>query len=109
MKAYELNEVNYTPRQIRLVRGVKGEISFNDGGMPISKENSKYILIENLTKEFPNIEKLIENLKFNWSLKNPNLLISVTGGAKNLKKIKSKYANDFKKSLINVATTTSIL
>ncbi|XP_068559379.1 transient receptor potential cation channel subfamily M member 2 [Cebidichthys violaceus] len=74
-----------------------GDISFSDLGQKtgkyarVSTDTSPEILYELLTKQ--------------WKLSPPNLLISVTGGAKNFF-LKARLKNMFHRGLIKVAQTT---
>lgn len=51
------------------------------------------------------VEKVYQLMTEHWKLKPPNLLISVTGGAKNFY-IKTDLKNKFRRGLIKVAQTT---
>ena len=57
-----------------------------------------------------NVDKIFTLLfdKLFWNITEPNLIISVTGGAK-LNKIKPELKDKFSKGLVKVATTTNAL
>ena len=57
-----------------------------------------------------NLDKILTLLfeKSFWNITEPNLIISVTGGAK-LNKIKPELKDKFSKGLVKVATTTNAL
>ncbi|KAB5577294.1 hypothetical protein PHYPO_G00208240 [Pangasianodon hypophthalmus] len=74
-----------------------GDISF--GG--IGQKTGKYVRVSSDTP----VEKLYQLMTEHWKLQPPNLLISVTGGAKNFY-IKSDLKNKFRRGLIKVAQTT---
>ncbi|XP_063743322.1 transient receptor potential cation channel subfamily M member 2 [Eleginops maclovinus] len=74
-----------------------GDISF--GGL--GQKTSKYVRVSTETKP----EILYELLTEQWRLSPPNLLISVTGGAKNFY-LKAGLKNMFNRGLIKVAQTT---
>ncbi|XP_054888328.1 transient receptor potential cation channel subfamily M member 2-like isoform X2 [Poeciliopsis prolifica] len=74
-----------------------GDICF-DG---LGQKTSKYVRVSADTKA----EVLYELLTQQWKLSPPNLLISVTGGAKNFY-LKSNLQKTFRRGLIKVAQTT---
>uniref|UniRef100_A0A3B3UXB0 Transient receptor potential cation channel, subfamily M, member 2 n=1 Tax=Poecilia latipinna TaxID=48699 RepID=A0A3B3UXB0_9TELE len=74
-----------------------GDISF--GGL--GQKTSKYVRVSADTEA----EVLYELLTQQWKLSPPNLLISVTGGAKNLN-LKPQLQKTFRRGLIKVAQTT---
>ncbi|XP_066542040.1 transient receptor potential cation channel subfamily M member 2-like [Hoplias malabaricus] len=74
-----------------------GDINF--GG--IGQKTAKYIRVSSETSP----EILYELMTEHWKLKPPNLLISVTGGAKNFY-MKAHLKNKFRRGLIKVAKTT---
>ncbi|XP_053352590.1 transient receptor potential cation channel subfamily M member 2 [Clarias gariepinus] len=74
-----------------------GDISF--GG--IGQKPGKFVRVSSGTSE----QKLYELMTKQWQLQPPNLLISVTGGAKNFH-IKTVLRNKFRRGLIKVAQTT---
>ncbi|XP_035531934.1 transient receptor potential cation channel subfamily M member 2 [Morone saxatilis] len=74
-----------------------GEISF--GGL--GQKTGKYARVSTDTSP----ETLYELLTEQWNLSPPNLLISVTGGAKNFY-LKARLKNMFHRGLIKVAQTT---
>ncbi|MCJ8732785.1 hypothetical protein PDJAM_G00215280 [Pangasius djambal] len=74
-----------------------GDISF--GG--IGQKTGKFVRVSSDTP----VEKLYPLMAEHWKLQPPNLLISVTGGAKNFY-IKSDLKNKFRRGLIKVAQTT---
>ncbi|XP_058248309.1 transient receptor potential cation channel subfamily M member 2 [Hemibagrus wyckioides] len=74
-----------------------GDISF--GGL--GQKTGKYVRVSSDTP----VEKLYQLMTEYWKLKPPNLLISVTGGAKNFY-MKNDLKNKFRRGLIKVAQTT---
>ncbi|XP_027006707.2 transient receptor potential cation channel subfamily M member 2 [Tachysurus fulvidraco] len=74
-----------------------GDISF--GGL--GSKTGKYIRVSSDTP----VEKLYQFMIEYWKLRPPNLLISVTGGAKNFH-MKTDLKNKFRRGLIKVAQTT---
>ncbi|XP_030642539.1 transient receptor potential cation channel subfamily M member 2-like [Chanos chanos] len=74
-----------------------GEIDF--GGL--GQKTSKYVRVSSDTEPKTLYELLIRH----WKLQPPNLLISVTGGAKNFQ-MKDHLKRTFRKGLIKVAQTT---
>ncbi|XP_075960121.1 transient receptor potential cation channel subfamily M member 2 [Anarhichas minor] len=74
-----------------------GDISFGDLG----RKTGKYARVSTDTSP----EILYELLTEQWKLSPPNLLISVTGGAKNFF-LKARLKNMFNRGLIKVAQTT---
>ncbi|XP_048050691.1 transient receptor potential cation channel subfamily M member 2 isoform X2 [Megalobrama amblycephala] len=74
-----------------------GDISF--GG--IGQKTGKYVRVSSDTS----CESLYQLMTEQWNLRSPNLLISVTGGAKNFY-IKNHLKDKFRRGLIKVAQTT---
>ncbi|XP_053482029.1 transient receptor potential cation channel subfamily M member 2 [Ictalurus furcatus] len=74
-----------------------GDINF--GG--IGQKTGRYVRVSSDTP----VEKLYQLMTDYWKLQPPNLLISVTGGAKNFD-IKTDLKNKFRRGLIKVAQTT---
>ncbi|XP_039250889.2 transient receptor potential cation channel subfamily M member-like 2 isoform X1 [Styela clava] len=74
-----------------------GEIEF--GGT--STRTAKYVRVADTT----NVDILYQLFKKHWKLKTPNLIISVTGGAKNFS-LRSRIEEVFRKSLIKAAENT---
>ncbi|KAK3543297.1 hypothetical protein QTP70_014040 [Hemibagrus guttatus] len=74
-----------------------GDINF--GGL--GQKTGKYVRVSSDTP----VEKLYQLMTKYWKLKPPNLLISVTGGAKNFY-MKADLKNKFRRGLIKVAQTT---
>ena len=70
----------------------------------LKKKNFKYIRIEYKA----NIREMVEYLHGKFNIKKPQLIISVTGGAKNFT-IPLKTKNAFKLGLIKAATSTNAL
>ncbi|TSK92937.1 Transient receptor potential cation channel subfamily M member 2 [Bagarius yarrelli] len=95
---------NYTAQQYDKCRHMRevptdafGDISF--GG--IGQKAGKYVRVSSDTP----VEKLHQLMIEHWKLQPPNLLISVTGGAKNFF-MKTELKNKFRRGLIKVAQTT---
>ncbi|XP_016411350.1 transient receptor potential cation channel subfamily M member 2, partial [Sinocyclocheilus rhinocerous] len=74
-----------------------GDISF--GGL--GQKTGKYVRVSSDTS----CESLYQLMTEHWKLRSPNLLISVTGGAKNFY-IKTHLKDKFRRGLIKVAQTT---
>ncbi|KAL1267375.1 hypothetical protein QQF64_032738 [Cirrhinus molitorella] len=74
-----------------------GDISF--GGL--GQKTGKYVRVSSDTS----CESLYQLMTKHWKLRSPNLLISVTGGAKNFY-IKTHLKDKFRRGLIKVAQTT---
>nr|XP_009303267.1 transient receptor potential cation channel subfamily M member 2 isoform X2 [Danio rerio]6DRK_A Chain A, Transient receptor potential cation channel, subfamily M, member 2 [Danio rerio]6DRK_B Chain B, Transient receptor potential cation channel, subfamily M, member 2 [Danio rerio]6DRK_C Chain C, Transient receptor potential cation channel, subfamily M, member 2 [Danio rerio]6DRK_D Chain D, Transient receptor potential cation channel, subfamily M, member 2 [Danio rerio] len=74
-----------------------GDISF--GGL--GQKTGKYVRVSSDTS----CENLYQLMTEQWKLRSPNLLISVTGGAKNFY-IKTHLKDKFRRGLIKVAQTT---
>ncbi|XP_062862686.1 transient receptor potential cation channel subfamily M member 2 [Trichomycterus rosablanca] len=74
-----------------------GDISFEG----IGQKTSKYIRVSSETSS----DLLYQLMTELWQLQPPNLLISVTGGAKNFD-MKTQLKNKFRRGLIKVAQTT---
>ena len=82
-----------------IYKNKKGDILF----LGASESVSKYIRVSYKT----NMETMVQYLtsKSYWHLKKPELIISVTGGAK--LNLKQRLKDTFCKSLVKAATTTS--
>ncbi|XP_016108589.1 transient receptor potential cation channel subfamily M member 2-like [Sinocyclocheilus grahami] len=74
-----------------------GDLSF--GGL--GQKTGKYVRVSSDTS----CESLYQLMTEHWKLRSPNLLISVTGGAKNFY-IKTHLKDKFRRGLIKVAQTT---
>ncbi|XDV29944.1 hypothetical protein PO909_032961 [Leuciscus waleckii] len=74
-----------------------GDISF--GGL--GQKTGKYVRVSSDTSS----ESLYQLMTEQWNLRSPNLLISVTGGAKNFH-MKNHLKDKFRRGLIKVAKTT---
>ncbi|XP_026074779.1 transient receptor potential cation channel subfamily M member 2-like [Carassius auratus] len=74
-----------------------GDISFEGHG----QKTAKYVRVSSDTP----CERLYQLMTKHWKLRSPNLLISVTGGAKNLN-IKTHLKDKFRRGLIKVAQTS---
>ncbi|XP_077071926.1 transient receptor potential cation channel subfamily M member 2 isoform X3 [Siphateles boraxobius] len=75
-----------------------GDISF--GGL--GQKTGKYVRVSDMTCAIASLYQLMTE---QWKLRSPNLLISVTGGAKNFY-MKNHLKDKFRRGLIKVAQTT---